>query len=92
MTQGLDSLVTFTDPFRTELADEIRSGEFVREDASADSIASFEDRNLPSRILEFVRCGKTGEPRAYYYSSALTSLTEHGRGERKSGRCGPDDL
>jgi hypothetical protein len=51
VTESLEPLVTFADPFRTELADEISPGEFVREDASPDSIARFEDRHVPSGIF-----------------------------------------
>jgi hypothetical protein len=51
VTERLDSLVTLADPLRAQLAGQIGEGELVREDAAADSVASFEDANLPTRPL-----------------------------------------
>ena len=56
-------LVTLTNPLGAEFTDQVGASKFVRENAATDAIASFENGNIPTSVLKFVRGGEAGESR-----------------------------
>jgi len=48
VAESLQTLVTFANPLRPKFADQIGAREFVRENAPANAIASFQNGDIPT--------------------------------------------